>query len=120
VNSLAGPSLCRFVPLSIEVCVAGADILANECGGRRQAVLTQSRRDAEYYGAVKIFSAAPLGKPRSRDSKDDPYLAFALGATASLIVSRDQDLLVLGKPFGVEIITPRQMLTRLVGSRPLD
>jgi hypothetical protein len=26
---------------------------------------------------------------------------------------RDQDLLVLGKPFGVEIITPRELLTRL-------
>jgi len=29
------------------------------------------------------------------------------------VISRDQDLLVLGKPFGVEIITPREMLARL-------
>jgi predicted nucleic acid-binding protein len=66
-----------------------------------------------YYGAVKMVSPAPLGKQRSRDAKDDPYLACALGAPAGLIVSRDQDLLVLGKPFGVEIITPREMLARL-------
>ncbi len=66
-----------------------------------------------YYGAVKIVSPTPLGKQRSRDAKDDPYLACALAASAGLIISRDKDLLVLGKPFGVEIITPRELLTRL-------
>jgi uncharacterized protein len=69
-----------------------------------------------YYGTVKMVSPAPLGKQRSRDAKDDPYLACALAASAGLIVSRDQDLLVLGKPFGVEIITPRELLTRLAGA----
>ena len=71
-----------------------------------------------YYRTVKISAPAPLGKQRSRDVKDDPYLACALGANAAAIVSRDEDLLVLGKPFGVEIITPRDLLTRL--ARPLD
>ena len=66
-----------------------------------------------YYRIVKMASPGPLGKQRSRDAKDDPYLACALAARAGLIVSRDQDLLVLGKPFGVEIITPREMLARL-------
>jgi predicted nucleic acid-binding protein len=66
-----------------------------------------------YYGAVKMVSPAPLGKQRSRDAKDDPYLACALAAPASFVVSRDEDLLVLGKPFGIEIITPRELLTRL-------
>jgi uncharacterized protein len=66
-----------------------------------------------YYGAVKMVSPASLGKQRSRDVNDDPYLACALAARASFIVSRDEDLLVLGKPFGVEIITPRELLTRL-------
>jgi putative PIN family toxin of toxin-antitoxin system len=70
-----------------------------------------------YYGTVKMVSPAPLGKQRSRDAKDDPYLACALAASAGLIISRDQDLLVLGKPFGVEIITPRELLTRLAGPR---
>ena len=46
-----------------------------------------------------------------------PYLACALAASAGLIISRDLDLLVLGKPFGVEIITPRELLTRLAGAR---
>lgn len=57
--------------------------------------------------------AAPLGKQRSRDQKDDPYLACALGAEAEFIVSPDPDLLSLGKPFGIEIVTPRALLNRL-------
>jgi uncharacterized protein len=68
-----------------------------------------------YCRAVKMVSPSPIGKQRSRDAKDDPYLACALAARAGLIVSRDHDLLVLGKPFGVEIITPRELLTRLAG-----
>lgn len=53
---------------------------------------------------------APLGKRRSRDAKDDPLLACALAARAKFVVTRDDDLLVLGKPFGVEMITPARFL----------
>lgn len=69
-----------------------------------------------YYDKVKLVEPAPLGKQRSRDAKDDPYLACALGAGAKIIVSRDDDLLSLEKPFGIQIITPRELLVRL--SRP--
>jgi uncharacterized protein len=69
-----------------------------------------------YLENVKRVEAHPLGKQRSRDAKDDPYLACALAAGAKMIVSRDEDLLALGKPFGIEIITPRQLLARLAGS----
>lgn len=60
-----------------------------------------------------LVPAAPLGKQRSRDAGDDPYLACALAAKAQFIISRDPDLLVMGKPFGVEIVTPRAFLSRL-------
>ena len=66
-----------------------------------------------YYATVKLVSPAPLGKQRSRDAQDDPYLACALAAEADVVVSRDEDLLVLEKPFGIEIITPRELLGRL-------
>jgi len=56
---------------------------------------------------------APLGKRRSRDAKDDPFLACALGAKAKYLVTRDDDLLVLEKPFGIEIVTPAQFLVWL-------
>lgn len=69
-----------------------------------------------YHRTVKIVSPAPSGKQRSRDAKDDPYLACALAAKATVILSRDEDLLTLKKPFGIEIITPRDLLTRLARS----
>jgi predicted nucleic acid-binding protein len=56
---------------------------------------------------------APRGKQRSRDPGDDPFLAAALAAEAAVIVTLGGDLLALGKPFGVEVITPRQLLSRL-------
>jgi len=60
-----------------------------------------------------LVTPAPLGKQRSRDANDDPYLAAALAARAGFIVSRDPDLLSLGRPFGIEIVTPRAFLSRL-------
>ncbi len=66
-----------------------------------------------YYDRVKLIEPAPLGKQRSRDAKDDPYLACALAAGAKIIVSRDDDLLALGKPFGIQIVTPRELLAKL-------
>ena len=70
-----------------------------------------------YCDHVKLVDPAPLGKQRSRDPDDDPYLACALGASARIIVTRDDDLLAIGKPFGIQIMTPRELLVRL--SRPL-
>ncbi|MGO8765574.1 MAG: putative toxin-antitoxin system toxin component, PIN family [Limisphaerales bacterium] len=70
-----------------------------------------------YYDRVKLVKPAPLGKQRSRDAKDDPYLACALAAGAKIIVTRDDELLALEKPFGIQIITPRELLARL--ARPI-
>ena len=66
-----------------------------------------------YYRAVTMVEPSPLGKRRSRDPKDDPYLACALAAAAKLIATRDEDLLSMNKPFGIEIISPRELLRRL-------
>jgi uncharacterized protein len=57
---------------------------------------------------------ALLGKQRSRDPNDDPYLACALAARAEFILSYDPDLLDLEKPFGIAIVTPRQFLNQMV------
>jgi len=56
---------------------------------------------------------APLGRARSRDPKDDPVLATAVAARAAYLVAGDRDLLDLGKPFGVEIVTSAQFLRRI-------
>lgn len=60
-----------------------------------------------------IVEPSPLGKQRSRDAKDDPFLACAIASRAKFIVSKDHDLLVMKKPFGVEIITPTEFCRRL-------
>jgi putative PIN family toxin of toxin-antitoxin system len=66
-----------------------------------------------YCERVRLVEPSPLGKRRTRDPEDDPYLACALAANAKIIVSRDQDLLSLDKPFGIEIMTPRDLLRKL-------
>jgi len=53
---------------------------------------------------------APLGKRRSRDSNDDPFLACALAGRAEFVVASDRDLLSLGKPFGIAIVTPAELI----------
>ena len=62
---------------------------------------------------AKLIEPAALGKQRSRDPKDDAYLACALAARAHSIISYDEDLLRLGKPFGIEIIRPAELLRRV-------
>ena len=66
-----------------------------------------------YLAQVRQIEAAPLGKQRSRDVDDDPILACALGGGAKLVTAYDMDLLDMGKPFGVEIIKPAELLRRL-------
>lgn len=68
-----------------------------------------------YLSRVRVVTAAPLGKQRSRDAKDDPYLAAALAAEAECVVTYDYDLLALGKPFGVEMVKPGEFLRQLPG-----
>jgi putative PIN family toxin of toxin-antitoxin system len=62
---------------------------------------------------ARLVEPAPLGKQRSRDAEDDIYLAAALAASATFVVSYDKDLLALKKPFGIEIIRPAEFLRRL-------
>jgi putative PIN family toxin of toxin-antitoxin system len=56
------------------------------------------------------FVPNPLGKQRSRDASDDMFLACALASRAKYLITRDPDLLSLGKPFGITIVTDEQFL----------
>jgi putative PIN family toxin of toxin-antitoxin system len=60
----------------------------------------------------RFCEPAPLGKQRSRDANDDIFLSCALAAGSKIIVSKDKDLLDLGKPFGIEIMTPTIFIAR--------
>ena len=62
---------------------------------------------------ARIVVPAPTGKRRSRDPKDDPVIGTALASGAGTIVTRDRDLLVLERPFGVKMVHPRDFLREL-------
>jgi putative PIN family toxin of toxin-antitoxin system len=61
----------------------------------------------------KLVEPAPLGKRRSRDAKDDIYLACALAGGAQYIATYDNDLLALEKPFGIATIRPAEFLREI-------
>ncbi len=50
----------------------------------------------------------------SRDKSDNIFIGCALAAKASFVVTHDPDLLVLKKPFGIEILRPREFLRKVV------
>jgi putative PIN family toxin of toxin-antitoxin system len=77
---------------------------------QRRPAHNASGRLTWYMERLRMVEPALLGKQRSRDAKDDPYIAAALAAKANCIVTFDRDLLVLNKPFGIPIITPAQLL----------
>jgi putative PIN family toxin of toxin-antitoxin system len=52
--------------------------------------------------------------PVCRDASDEIFLAVAVAANAQFIVSHDPDLLVLKKPFGIEILHPREFLRKIL------
>lgn len=54
-----------------------------------------------------------LGKRRGRDAKDEPFLACALASRADYLITKDKDLLVLHRPFGIHILPPREFIRRL-------
>lgn len=89
--------------------------VATELIRQKQPRHNATARLTWYLETLKIVDPAALGKRRSRDPKDDPYLAAALGAKVHCIVTFDKDLLVLRKPFGIAIITPAQFLKSIRG-----
>lgn len=62
--------------------------------------------------ALRVEPAA-LGKRRGRDAKDEPFLACVLACQADYLITKDKDLLVLDRPFGINILPPREFIRRL-------
>lgn len=66
-----------------------------------------------YRRLATLVTARQLAQPVSRDADDDAVLACALAAKADIIVSGDDDLLVLKHFRGIPIATPTQALQRI-------
>ena len=73
----------------------------------RERALSKVRQLAE------VIEPPPLAQPVCRDPDDDEVLALALAAKVDLIVSGDDDLLVLQVFGGIPIFTPAQAFQRI-------
>jgi uncharacterized protein len=68
---------------------------------------------ADYIDLVSTVATVPLAQPISRDPEDDEVLACAIAANANVIVSGDQDLLVIKVFQDIPIVTATQMLAMI-------
>lgn len=66
-----------------------------------------------YVDLCEFVEPEPLDERVCRDEDDDVVLATALAGKADVIVTGDEDLLVLKKFRGIEILSPRQFLKLL-------
>lgn len=60
----------------------------------------------------QVVGAPGLGTPVCRDPDDDRVLAVAQVGKVDLLVTGDQDLLVLKSFLGIPIVSPRECLSR--------
>ncbi len=69
----------------------------------------------ETVAAVGHLPASPLPRllPSGRDPKDDYLLAYALMEKADYLLTGDEDLLVIGRLQGVQIVSPATFLQKM-------
>jgi putative PIN family toxin of toxin-antitoxin system len=77
-------------------------------GARRDRFLTHLRASGSFVNVRQMVQIC-------RDPKDDKFLDVAVNGGAELIVTGDNDLLVLHPFEGVEIVTPAAYLARTCG-----
>ncbi|HRJ47231.1 MAG TPA: putative toxin-antitoxin system toxin component, PIN family [Opitutaceae bacterium] len=107
--------LVRKRVTSHELC-ASPELLA-ELAAKLRDKFGVDPAEVPLYGAyrerVKLVHSPRLAKPVCRDPDDDQVLAAAMAAEAEIIVTGDQDLLVLKQHAGIRILSPRQFLELL-------
>jgi putative PIN family toxin of toxin-antitoxin system len=77
----------------------------------RTAFVALIRHNAHLFSTPHVL--AVVEQPFSRDPDDNKFLALALAAEADVLVSSDQDLLVLHPWRGIPIVRPAEFLDSL-------
>ncbi|NJS37446.1 MAG: putative toxin-antitoxin system toxin component, PIN family [Brachymonas sp.] len=86
------------------------DVILSRSNSSREQMLAHMRMLAE------VIDAPPLAKPVCRDPDDDAVLALALASQADVIISGDDDLLVLSSFEGIPILNPAMALQQVMNS----
>ena len=66
-------------------------------------------------GATNLVAKIPVIKVVANDPNDNMVVACAIKAKAQYIVTRDDDILVIGKYKGIKIVTPEEFMYFLRG-----
>ena len=119
VAALVAEGLCREVVLRAvrRRVLASSTGLMDELTETLRRKFTISPATATFLAAlrkqIQLVEPGALPKAVCRDPDDDLVLATAVAAHADLIVTGDDDLLVLRTYEGIEIVSPRRFLERL-------
>jgi uncharacterized protein len=109
------------------VLVVSPIVVAEYLEVLNRPVLTRKYRMVsgdEFITVLKLLDEAEIveveGLPRvCRDPNDDKFVATAIAGEASIIVTEDRDLLVLGEYQSISLMTAETFLERLVGESGL-
>ena len=109
--------------LNDEIALVTAPELLAELAGVLKRDYIQKLIQAENAEALletiyrKVELLPSLGEvPRySRDPKDDKFIACALAAGVTDVITVDEDLLILGEVGGVRLLPPHKFMARLHG-----
>ena len=112
-RALTGLALRRFkTAVSREMLHEYADVTA-ELRARRFPQAQPSGALAWIAAKSVRVEPLPLRGKLSRDPADNVFVASAAAAHAAFLVTQDRDLLALGKPFGVQTVTPVELIRTL-------
>lgn len=108
---LAGEKECRLFTSRVLIDELAEVLQRKKLAKQVQATgLTAAQMLRNYQRLATTVTARRLAQQVSRDADDDAVLACALAAQADLIVSGDDDLLVLKQFQGMRIVTAAQAI----------
>ena len=101
---------------SIETMQELVDVISRPKFDRYRAVADRAEFVRRYAAVVEMFIVTEMVND-CRDSRDNKFLALALAANASAIISSDEELLVLNPYRGIEIVELAGFATKQVVAR---
>ena len=121
IAALVADGLCRDLVRrrvrAHELCTSEALLKELAATLRRKFKVTAAEIPwlKEYRLHTTLVKPVALPSPACRDRDDDTVLATAVAARARVIVTGDEDLLILKSYQGIAILSPRQFLEHLDG-----